>query len=153
LKDLLKIIRYSWSLKRYYLSIAGFVVVLSALNQATPFLLKFIVDGLSGGHADLSKIWLWLGLIGGIQVAIAVLSNVQGYLGDMMGAKLNTLLSQRYYDHVLRLPIGYFDNEIAGKITSRLERSISGLSQFMNAFSNNFIGMIFTVIITLGRWP
>ena len=158
MKDLLKIIRYSWSLKRYYLSIAGFVVVLSVLNQATPFLLKFIVDGLSGGHADLGKIWLWLGLIGGIQVAIAVLSNVQGYLGDMMGAKLNTLLSQRYYDHVLRLPIGYFDNEIAGRITSRLERSIVGISQFMNAFSNNFVGMIFTVILTMGilvfyAWP
>jgi ATP-binding cassette subfamily B protein len=43
----------------------------------------------------------------------------------------------------------YYDNEIAGRITSRLERSIVTISQLMNAFANNFVGFFLTSAITL----
>ncbi len=43
-KDILRIIRYTWELKRYYLATAFFVVIIALLNQANPFLLKYLVD-------------------------------------------------------------------------------------------------------------
>ncbi len=162
MQDLLKIVRYSWSLRRYYLLIGAFVVVVSLLNQATPFVIKSIVDdlgkhGLTGSTSS-SKIWWLLGVILLINLAITLMSNVQGYYGDMLAAKLNTLMSQRYYNHLLKLPLAYFDGEIAGRITSRLERSINTVSQLTNALANNFIGWFLTSVITIGilayyAWP
>ena len=153
MKDIIKIIRYSWILKPYYLWSALFVIIVSLMNQATPFFLKFIVDGLQrAGKGEIvapSYFWTILGLILAVSVATTIISNIQGYIGDRLGVKLNSLLSERYYSHILKLPLEYYDNEVAGKITSRLERSIVTISTLMNAFANNFIGFFLTAAITL----
>lgn len=153
MNDILKIIRYSWGLKNYYYITAIFVVVVSLLNQATPFIIKFLVADFDRNAHGIPVppseiIWLVL-LFLAVNVILTLITNVQGYFGDILGAKLNTLLSQRYYDHILKLPLEYYDNEVAGRITSRLERSITTISQLMNAFANNFIGFFLTSAITL----
>ena len=162
MKDFLKLIRYSWSLKRYYLTIAAFVAGVSLLNQGTPFVLKSIVDTIvhkgQSGDADLGRIWWLVGLILAINIAITVAENVQGYLGDMLATRLNTLMSQRYYDHLLQLPLAYFDGEIAGRITSRLDRSINTVSGLVQALANTFVGFFLTSAITIAilayyAWP
>ena len=153
MNDIVRIIKYSWILKRYYVWSAFFVIVVSLLNQATPFLFKFIVDGLQraakGEVVPYSYFWIILVLILTVSLATSIISNIQGYFGDRLGAKLNSLLSERYYSHILQLPLEYYDNEVAGKITSRLERSIVTISTLMNAFANNFIGFFLTAAITL----
>lgn len=161
MQDLLKLIRYSSSLKRYYAVIGVFVVSTSLLAQATPFVLKYIVDTLVDAPNDgggTSRLWWLLALILVINVLITVIDNVQGYFGDVMASKLNTLLSQRYYDHLLRLPLAYFDGEIAGRITSRLDRSINTVTQLVQAMANSFIGFFLTSAITVAvlayyAWP
>ena len=153
MNDIVKIIRYSWGLKKYYYVTAVFVVVVSLLNQATPFIIKFLVAAFDRNAQGIpvppSEIIVLVLLFLAVNVILTFITNVQGYYGDVLGAKLNTLLSQRYYDHILKLPLEYYDNEIAGRITSRLERSITTISQLMNAFANNFIGFFLTSAITL----
>jgi ATP-binding cassette subfamily B protein len=153
MNDIVKIIRYSWALKRYYLWTAFFVVIVSLMNQAIPFFLKFVVDGLvsvgKGKHVPVSYFIHILILIAAVSIATTIISNVQGYIGDRLGAKLNTLLSTRYYAHILSLPLEYYDNQVTGKISNRLERSIVTISTLMNAFANNFIGFFLTAAITL----
>ena len=107
---------------------------------------------------DRSFIWWLLGLILAINLVSALVENVQGYYGDVMASKLKTLLSQNYYNHLLTLPLAYFDNEIAGRITSRLDRSISTVTQLVNAMANSFIGYFLSSAITIGilafyAWP
>jgi len=150
--DILHIIRFSWSLKRYYLWIAVMVVITSLLAQATPFFLRSIVDNLVAlqhGSIGWDVFLLPVVLILLVNVAITLISNLSGYYGDKLGVKLESLLSERYYAHILKLPISYFDNEVAGRITSRLERSIVTISQLMSAFANNFVGFFLTSAITL----
>jgi ATP-binding cassette subfamily B protein len=153
MKDIAKIIRYSWSLKRYYWITIVLVVLISLLSQATPFILEYLVNAIvrhhSGQAVAMGFVIGMLVLILVVNLLITILNNIQGYYGDILGAKLNTLLSQRYYDHILKLPLAYYDNEIAGRITSRLERSIVTISSLMNAFANNFIGVFLTSAITL----
>lgn len=156
-----RLLHYSRSLRPYYVSIGVLVIVVSLLNQATPFLLKSIVDTLVSGResdAELTKLWWLLVLIFVINVLMTLISNVQGFLGDRLAARLNTLMSRAYYEHLLTLPLSYFDNEIAGRITSRLERSINTTTQLVNAMANNFIGYFLTSAITIGvlayyAWP
>jgi ATP-binding cassette subfamily B protein len=140
-------------LKRYYLATAFFVVVVALLNQANPFLLKFLVDAVvkrgSGQPVETSYFGLLLGLLFAAGILISVITNVQGHIGDLLGAKLQTLLSQRYYDHLLELPLEYYDNAITGGITNKLERSIASISQLIQAMANNFIGFFLTSAFTL----
>ncbi len=153
MKEILRIIRYSWKLWRYYLGIALLVIIVSLLALATPFLVKAIVDALvantGGATYGAAYFAAIIGLIFVTNLATTLLSNVNGYLGDMMSVKLNTLLSQRYYDHLLSLPIEYYDNEMAGKITARLERSIGTVSTLMQTLANNFAQFFLTTFITL----
>ncbi len=153
MRDILKIIRYSWKLWRYYLAIAILVIIVALLGLASPFLVKMIVDGLvansSGGNYEISYFILIVALILLSDVAGTVISNINGHLGDMMSVKLNTLLSQRYYDHLMSLPIEYFDNEITGRITARLDRTIGTISELMKTMANNFAQFFLTTLITL----
>ncbi len=153
MKEIWRIIKYSKQLWPYYLAITIFVVILSVLNLATPFLTKGLVDGLtthfSGGNVSFSYFVLLLLLILAANVVITLLSNLNGYLGDIMSAKLNNLLSERYFRHLMELPISYYDNEVTGKITARLDRSITTISTLMQTLSNNFVQFFLTTIITL----
>ncbi len=153
MNGIFRIIRYTWELKRYYLATGFFVIVVALLNQANPFLLKFLVDAVvqrgSGQQVETSYFGLLLGLLFAAGVSISLITNVQGYIGDQLGAKLQTLLSRRYYDHLLELPLEFYDNAVTGGITSKLERSIAGISQLVQAMANNFIGFFLTSAFTL----
>jgi len=153
MKDIARIIRYTWVLKRYYLATAAFVVVVALLNQANPFLLKFLVDAVvkrgSGESVATSHFVRLLALLFAAGVLVSLITNIQGYIGDLLGAKLQTLLSQRYYDHLLELPLEFYDNAVTGGLTSKLERSIASISQLVQAMANNFIGFFLTSAFTL----
>ena len=153
MNEILRIIRYTWVLKRFYVATGAFVIVVALLNQANPFLLRFLVDAVvkrgSGGSVETSYFAMLLGLLFAAGVLISLITNIQGYIGDLLGAKLQTLLSQRYYDHLLQLPLEYYDNAVTGGITSKLERSIAGISQLVQALANNFIGFFLTSAFTL----
>lgn len=159
---MLKIVKYSWSLKRYYLATGFFVIVISLMRQAAPFFIKFIVDGLvavnNGEQISSGLFVFWVSMIAVIGLAETFIDNYNGYLGDILAAKLKSLLAQRYYGHILSLPMSYFDNEITGRITSRLDRSIDTISQLINAFTNNFLAFFLSAGITIGilayySWP
>lgn len=137
-------------------------VIVAVLNQITPFIIKSIIDSLvakgAGQTPDSSHIVILVLMILLVNLAIAIISNYGGYLGDILGVKLNQLLSEKYYDHLLKLPLGYFDEIQAGKITSRLDRSIVTISTLVQAFANNFVGFFLTSFFTIAvmayfAWP
>jgi len=153
MKDITKIIKYSWSLKRFYIPIAIMVVATSLLNQSTPFITKFLVDDVvkrgTGHIVPTSSFLILFVLLIAAGTAVTLISNYQGYLGDMLSVKLTSLLSKRYYEHLLKLPLEYYDNEITGRITSRLDRSIASIGNLMGNFANTFVGFFLTSLITL----
>lgn len=153
MREMLKIIKYSSKLWPYYLVIGLFVIVLSLLSLATPFLTKGLIDGLTskltGGTVSNEYFIGILVMMLAVNVIITFVSNINGYFGDNMAVKLNSLLSERYFTHLMELPISFYDNEITGKITARLERSITTVSTLMQTLSNAFVQFFLTTAITL----
>jgi len=149
----MKIVGYTWVLKRYYLATAFFVFIVAILNQANPFILKYLVDAVvkrgSGQHVSTGHFAVLLSLLFSAGILISFITNIQGHIGDLLGARLQTLLSQRYYDHLLDLPLEFYDNSVTGALTSKLDRSISGISQLVQAMANNFITFFLTSAFTL----
>lgn len=150
---IVKIIKYSKVLWPYYTGIAIVVIITSILNLVTPFIIKGLVDGIVATNAGKSpglQYLFGLVVLGGVAAIVeTLLSNLSGHWGDMMSVKLNTLMSNRYFGHLMELPIGYYDNEITGKITARLDRSITTISNLMKTLANGFVQFFLTTIITL----
>ena len=153
MKAIWKIIKYSKVLWPYYTAIAIVVVITSGLNLVTPFVTKGLVDGIvaaNNGNSPGLQYLFGLVALGGIaSIVLTLLSNLSGYWGDMMSVKLNTLMSNRYFEHLMKLPISYYDNEITGKITARLDRSIATISTLMQTLVNGFVQFFLTTVITL----
>jgi ATP-binding cassette, subfamily B, bacterial len=150
MKHLLRILRTASELKRYYVGIGVFTILLSLMNLLQPLLSGFAVDELRKGHnASISYVvWLAVGIFA-LDLGANIFSNLGGYLGDQMSLKLNRLLSRRYFEHLMELPQQFFDTELTGKLINRLNRSINQLTAFIQTMSNNFLQFLFTTIFVL----
>lgn len=78
-----------------------------------------------------------------------LLNNINGYIGDRLSAKLHKILAEKYFAHLLVLPQAYFDEELSGKIISRLNRGTHQISLFINMFANNFLQFVLTTVFAL----
>lgn len=150
MKHMYRILKSAGELRGYYWAISGIMVLVSLSALMLPILSGRAIDEISQGTgANLAYLaWLAAGIFA-LDVAGTFLSNIGGYMGDQMSARLNKLLSARYYQHLLSLPQVYFDTELSGKIINRLNRSIVQITNFMQMMSNNFLQFILTTIFSL----
>lgn len=142
------------------------IVICSVLSAATGLLMPFIIArvtdlvvgaGSASDHHVRQIVWLAVALFA-TDLASTLITNIGGYFGDQMAIRLRTILSTRYYAKLLRLPQRYFDDQLTGTVISRLTRSITETTQFLNGFANNFFPMLLTmaavlVVSAIYSWP
>ena len=150
---LIQILRFTKTLWRHYLGIIISATITAATALAVPFVIAratdVAVDGVRTGEQHMSTImWLAVGLLG-LDIANSVATNVNGWLGDVMSARMRKILSSRYFEKLLTLPQSWFDRELTGTITSRLTRSIDNVITFAKSFSNNFFTTLLTTVAVL----
>ncbi len=150
MKHLLRILKLASELRKYYVLIGVFTVLLSLMSVLQPLLTGWAIDEIKKGTgADVSFVaWLAI-IIFATDVFATIFSNIGGYFGDQMALKLNRILSRKYYKHLLTLPQSYFDTELSGKIISRLNRSINQITNFVQTMSNTFLQFLFTTVLIL----
>lgn len=150
MRDIIRILRSASELKRYYIFISIFTVLLSLLTLLQPLLSGWAIDEIRlGTEANVRYVALLAVGIFLLDLSQTLFSNIGGYMGDQMSARLNKTLSHRYYEHLLSLPQRYFDTELSGKVINRLNRSIVQITNFMQMMSNNFLQFIFTTVFSL----
>ncbi|NWF75393.1 MAG: ABC transporter ATP-binding protein [Nitrospirae bacterium] len=86
-----------------------------------------------------------------------ILSFGQNYLMRSAGMKLVRETRNKLYNHVLYLPIGYFNRESSGVIISRIINDVDALSRLIADVIKTFIVEVPTVIFLVGvalyrRW-
>ena len=123
------------------------------MSQLQPLFTKAAIDQITkligGGHANVRLVATFAVAIFLTDVGQTLISNISGYLGDMMSIRLQQLMGERYYRHVLGLSQHYFDTELSGKIINRMNRGISQIGSFVQMMSNNFLQFIFSTIFAL----
>lgn len=153
MKEIWRIIRFTKNLRKYYAIISVSTILLAVMSQLQPIFTKIAIDEvtkiISGGTASVTVVAWMAAAIFLTDVAQTLLSNYSGYWGDVMSARLQKHLSERYYEHLLSLPQRYFDQELSGKIINRMNRGISQISTFMQVLSNNFLQFLFSTILSL----
>jgi ATP-binding cassette subfamily B protein len=154
MKHIWRIIRTTSGLWRYYLAISTFTILLAAMSQVVPIITKAAIDLITSAsgkhsHIDITTIALYAFLIFLTDLGTTFFSNISGYYGDVMSSKLTMVLSERYYQHLLKLSQSYFDTELTGKIINRMNRGINQIGDFVQTLSNNFLQFIFSTVFTL----
>lgn len=159
MKAIWRIIKFSRELWPYYIAVSLISIAVAVVGLMQPFLSGRAIDAIrQTGHSQVSYVLILAAAIFALDISSTFLSNFGGYLGDRMSVKLQKLLSDRYYQHLLSLPQEYFDTELSGKIINRLNRSIGQISNFMQTWSNNFLQFVFSTFLSLGiiayfSWP
>jgi ATP-binding cassette subfamily B protein len=153
MKQILRIIRFTSDLKRYYIAVGVFTILLAAMSQAQPLLTKVVVDEITkligGTPANVKLVAIMAVLIFLTDLGQTLFSNISGYFGDILTIKIQRMMSQRYFTHMLSLPQSYFDTELSGKIINRMSRGISQISNYIQTLSNNFLQFIFSTVFSL----
>jgi ATP-binding cassette subfamily B protein len=162
MKSIWRIITFTRELWPLYATVSALSVLVAVLTQVVPLLTKVAIDhishGLQVGQTSLTPVVIIVVIIFLCDLGQGVITNINGHIGDMLSARLQKLLSNRYYEHVMALPQKYFDTELSGTIINRLSRGVSQLTQYMQFFSNNFLQLIFSTLFTIGivayyAWP
>lgn len=135
------------------MGVSAFTILLAVMSQIQPLLTKGAVDEVTklihGGEADVRKVAILAIILFLTDVGATLMSNFGGYLGDMLSMKLQRFMSQRYFEHLLKLPQKYFDTELSGKIINRMNRGISQVANYVQVVSNNFLQFIFSTVLSL----
>lgn len=150
MKHIFRILKTGHELWRSYLAIALLTTLLSVSTIIVPLLSGWAIDEMRKGTGANIKYAAMLAFgIFLLDLMQTIISNVNGYFGDQVSAKLQNILSKKYYQHLLSLPQTYFDNELSGKIINRLNRSIVQITNFIQMMSNNFLQFIFSTVLSL----
>jgi len=145
--NILKVGRELW---RSYALIGVLTSLLSLLTIIIPLLSGWAIDEIRlGTDADMRYLVLLAGGIFLLDFSQTFLSNINGYIGDQVQVRLQKILSNRYYEHLMTLPQSYFDSELSGKIINRLNRSIVQVTGFIQSMSNGFLQFIFSTVLSL----
>lgn len=153
MKSIWRIIKFTRELWPLYITVSIFTILLAAMSQLQPLFTKSAIDEVTkligGGHADVTKVAFLAGAMFLTDVGQTIFSNISGYFGDILAARLQKIMSERYFRHMLALPQSYFDTELTGKIINRMNRGISQISNFMQTISNNFLQFVFSTVFSL----
>ena len=136
----------------YRRAIAGFLalVVLDALvGAATPLLYRAIIDQ---GIVD-ERTGLVVALsaaVGMLALVSAVIGLAQRWYSARIGEGLICDLRTQVFDHVQRMPIGFFSRAQTGALVTRLNSDVQGAQQAFTSTLSNVVGNLVGVAATLG---
>lgn len=162
MKQIWKIITFTSSLRKYYVGISIFTILLAVMSQMVPLITKAAIDEITKstttGDVNVLLVAFFAFLIFLTDIGQTYLGNISGYWGDILSIQLRKNLSSRYYEHLLSLPQKYFDTQLTGTIINRMHRGIQDIGDFVQMFSNNFLQFIFSTVFTLAivayySWP
>mgnify|MGYP000845804667 FL=1 len=152
--SLARLLRFTKNLAPYYAIIVISSILVALAGIAIPFIIgnatDTIVHAIQSGQTDVAGKVVWLAAaFFAVDLLSTTASSIGNYYGDVMSQKMRAILSSRYFRKLLALPQSYFDDELTGTITSRLNRSIAEVTNFAKMFSNSLFTVALTTIAVL----
>lgn len=114
-----------------------------------PMLSGFAIDaiGTAAGGVDFEKVFLYCGLMGLFYLASSVLSYILSRLMINLSQRVTKEMRKNIFDHLMDLPVGFFDRHQAGDIVSRISYDVDTVNA---SLSNDIVQIGASVITVLG---
>jgi ATP-binding cassette, subfamily B, bacterial len=121
-------LRYYAPHRRLFLIDFGCAVLVGLLSLGFPLAVKGFVDVLLP-RGDWGLILLAAGALLLTYLVTTALTVVVTYWGHVLGIAIETEMRRRAFDHLQRLPVGYFDNQKTGHLVARLTKDLEEIGE------------------------
>ncbi len=141
---------FSYS-RPYTAKLVGFLIVIvleAVIGLAPPFLFKAIIDNALPSR-DNVELAVLAGSVVGAELVSALLSLAERYWSSVIGEGLIYDLRTQLFDHVQRLPIGFFTRTQTGALVSRLNNDVIGAQRAFTGTLGTVVSNVITLAITL----
>ncbi len=124
------------------------IVVDTIAGAATPLIFRAIIDqGIQQGRTGL--VVGLAALVAGLAVLSGINGLAQRWFSARIGEGLIHDLRTQVFDHVQRMPIGFFSRAQTGALVSRLNSDVQGAQQAFTSTLSSVVGNVVAVVTTL----
>ncbi len=142
-----------WRFARAYrLMLAGFlatIVVAALVNLLPPLLIRRIIDDAVPSGDTAAVRWLAAGMIA-VALAEAGLSMLERLWSSRIGEGLIYDLRVALFDHVQRMPLGFFTRTQTGALVSRMNNDVIGAQRAVTGTLGSVVSNVVVVMTTVG---
>ncbi len=148
-KVLLRLWKYLAKFKGTLVAAAIMTVLSNLLALVGPRLSGAAVDAMAGGTGQVmfQKVFVFCGLMLVFYLVSAVFSYFLNIMMIRLGKKVAKDMRKDLFDHLMELPVGYFDNYQVGDIINRISYDIDTINA---SLSTDFVQICASVITVLG---
>ncbi len=132
-----------------YKKFLGFAIILviltTALLPTRPYLTKIAID-VHIADNNIDRLLLYAGLIFSILLITALLQFVLNYTMQWLGQKTLNDIRITLFNHILKLPVRYFDKNPVGRVVTRVTNDVEALNEL---FSSGVVMVIADILMIL----
>jgi ABC-type multidrug transport system fused ATPase/permease subunit len=136
-----KLFPYIWEEK--FLFFTGLIAMLfiSGARLLHPLIIAHIID-VSVPNNDVRDMLIWAGFFVAVVIAMGIVSYFQTVLLAKLGVKIITKIKGEVFEHLLKLPVSYFDKNPVGELIARVEADGERVKQLFSNFSIMLFGNV-----------
>lgn len=126
----------------------------SVLTALGPLLLKWIVDDFTGAAHAAAPMLALVGLYIASQWLGRVVGEIRGWVHTRAERRLLTALSERLFEHLMRLPLRFHLDRRTGAVSQILDNGLQGYQMILHHLVSTvlpIVGELGTVILVLAR--
>ena len=132
----------------YWLMIAFVaMVVVAYFELLIPLKLKEIVDSIVSGIATKSQIKETSIKVFFFILGVFLFSSLFSYILNISGQKIMKEIRDEIFNHVLKLPQSFFDQQSVGRITTRVTNDVNALNEF---YTNVLVQFLKDFLVIVG---
>ena len=121
----------------YFASLVGLAVVLTSERMFVAYVIKLFVDSISQTNIDL--LWYSVKIWAIFLLAWIPLSALLGFLWRTITMRAMAQLRQTIFEHMQRLPLGYYEQRHSGDMVSVLTNDLTAAEQ---AFQEDMLNLV-----------
>lgn len=116
-------------------------------GMVLPYLSKYLIDDLTQGRVERLSTLAWI--VGGATLVQAITSFALSQVLGVAAQRAITDMRRRVEEHVMRLPVSYFDKNQTGQLISRVMNDAEGIRNLVGTGLAQLTGSIVTAVIAL----
>src|SRR5918993_769982 len=124
------------------------IIVVAVIGLANPFLPKLVIDE-AMPNRDLSRLYLYVGLMIALPILTGLIGVGQTYLNTVIGQSVMQDLRNALYGHLQRMPLRFFTTTRTGEIQARLSSDVSGVQQVVTDTAASIVSNLATALSTV----
>ncbi len=139
--------------RTFYLTLV-FVAAAAGVDLLAPYITKVAIDTyinpVGGKHLSVTDrvdgVFVMALLYLGVLVAGFALRYLQNYLLSVLGQRIMYDMRSQMFEHLQRLPLGFFDHNPVGRLMTRITNDVDALNDMFTSGAVSLIGDLFTLV-------